>query len=89
MRHVEREYFNASWELWRREIDHVLWDWAIDGPFCHDQNCGQRLFPDHHLQTSWHCIRCGRQVELPKYDLATLRDRAIRFFEEEARHAQI
>lgn len=83
--HVIRTYFDATWELWKREIDRALWDWAIDGPFCKDPACGQRIKQRVSGAREWRCIRCGRASTLPKLDLASLRDRVIQFFEEEAR----
>lgn len=87
--HVLREYFDASWELWRREMNRALWDWAIDGPFCKDQNCGQRLEPVKDPAGVWQCIRCHSRTVLPQNDLVRLRNHIIRVFEEEVRHAEM
>ncbi|MBI4133222.1 hypothetical protein HY478_01260 [Candidatus Uhrbacteria bacterium] len=83
--HAIRTYFDATWELWKREVDRALWDWAVDGPFCTDTVCGQRMRLARESLREWRCIRCGRASTLPKLDLATLRDRVIQSFEEEAR----
>ncbi|MBI4280881.1 hypothetical protein HY628_01650, partial [Candidatus Uhrbacteria bacterium] len=55
--HARRIYFGVSWDLWKREINRSLWDWGLDGPFCGDQTCGQRLMPES-LSGQWRCIRC-------------------------------
>lgn len=84
MSHTIRTYFGTAWEFWKREVTNTLWDWGIDGPFCSDQSCGQRLLPST-KNNQWKCIRCGAQRVLPKTDLIAMREQAIRFFEEEMR----
>jgi len=81
--HVMRTYFDATWELWRREVNRVLWDWAVDGPFCKDKKCSQRMTPVHGKKNSWVCIRCGSHSKLPKVDYIILRGLVIQNFEEE------
>jgi len=87
--HIARNYFNASWELWKREISQALWDWAIDGPFCKDTQCGQRLEPLSNAQGAWQCIRCHARTMLPQHDLVRLRNHIIQVFEEEVRHESL
>lgn len=82
--HSIRTYFGTTWELWKREINHTLWDWGVDGPFCSDPRCAQRLVPTKN-ENIWKCIRCGLARPLPSRDLASIRDNVIKFFEEEAR----
>ncbi|MDP3985407.1 MAG: hypothetical protein Q8P82_01465 [bacterium] len=84
MPHTIRTYFGASWELWRREISRTLWDWGIDGPFCTDPHCSQRL-EQTKQRGIWKCIRCSQTSRLPKHDLISIRSQGIKFFEEEAR----
>lgn len=81
---ASRTYFGSAWEFWKREIHQGLWDWAVDGPFCRDVICGQRLVPAHAVG-SWRCIRCGAKSIIPTTDLATLRGQVVQYFEEEAR----
>lgn len=78
-----RTYFNATWEFWKRQAAHNLWDWAVDGPFCNDPNCSQRLVRTGGAR--WQCIRCRTETNIPHLDFTLLRERVIRFFEEEAR----
>ncbi len=85
-KHTVRTYFGSSWEFWKREITQALWDWGVDGPFCNDPECGQRLMPSTNLRASWRCIRCGATGNLPSNDFNTLRTNILRQFEEEARN---
>lgn len=79
-----RTYFNTTWEFWKRQAASNLWDWAVDGPFCNDSACGQRLV--HNKKNSrWQCVRCRATTQIPYLDFMILRERVIRFFEEEAR----
>lgn len=79
-----RTYFNATWEFWKRQAARNLWDWAVDGPFCNDPHCGQRLVHSKN-NARWQCVRCHTTTLIPLLDFTILRERVIRFFEEEVR----